>query len=133
MHLPLVDEYAALGAYPAIMPVEVRVTGPDHAGDVHLPNAAVPGLSAVRPVEGSGWDVAVWLDLLTLRGGAWSAADVTDGHSQTWTLLRDNDPPRCVLESLPRSACPGPQARPSVTTLRPRGARGVLVTGRVSA
>jgi FAD/FMN-containing dehydrogenase len=55
--------YAAQGRYPVNGPVEIRVTGLD--GPVGP--AAPPALSAIRPrADHPEWDVAVWLDLLTL-------------------------------------------------------------------
>lgn len=55
--------YAAQGRYPVNGPVEIRVTGLD--GPVG--QAAPPALSAIRPrADHPEWDVAVWLDLLTL-------------------------------------------------------------------
>jgi FAD/FMN-containing dehydrogenase len=55
--------YAAQGRYPVNGPVEIRVTGLD--GPVG--QAAPPALSAIRQrADHPEWDVAVWLDLLTL-------------------------------------------------------------------
>jgi hypothetical protein len=55
--------YAAQGRYPVNGPVEIRVTGLD--GPVG--QAAPPALSAIRSrADHPEWDVAVWLDLLTL-------------------------------------------------------------------
>jgi FAD/FMN-containing dehydrogenase len=65
----LLHSYAARGRYPVNGAVEIRVTGlddPTHAG---VPGAAVPALSAIRPVaEQPQWDTAVWLDVLTIPG-----------------------------------------------------------------
>jgi FAD/FMN-containing dehydrogenase len=49
--------------------VEIRVTGLDQAGEVLLPGALEPQLSALRPWPGRpDWDCAVWLDALTCPG-----------------------------------------------------------------
>jgi FAD/FMN-containing dehydrogenase len=61
-------EYAARGSFPVNGAVEIRVTGLDDPGQLGLPGPA-PALSAVRPAAGHPeWDVAVWLDVLTLPG-----------------------------------------------------------------
>ncbi len=53
--------YQAAGSYPVNGPVEIRVTGLDSSGG--------PLLSALRPFAGHPeWDVAVWLDVLTIPG-----------------------------------------------------------------
>ncbi|GAA2321806.1 cholesterol oxidase substrate-binding domain-containing protein [Streptomyces hawaiiensis] len=61
--------YAARGSYPVNGSVEIRVTGLDEPGDVGVPGARPPLLSALRPPEEHPeWDTAVWLDVLTLPG-----------------------------------------------------------------
>jgi FAD/FMN-containing dehydrogenase len=68
-YLTKVAEYRANGGYPMNGPVEIRVTGLDHAGDCGVPGAESPALSAVRPrADHPEWDVAVWLDILTFPG-----------------------------------------------------------------
>ena len=48
-------------------PVEIRVTGLDHASDSIIPNAQTAALSAIKPcLEHPEWDCAVWFDILTL-------------------------------------------------------------------
>ena len=65
--------YEAQGKYPMNGPVEIRVTGLDAAGDVGVPSSGPPTLSAVRPrPDRPEWDVAVWLDILTIPGTAHS-------------------------------------------------------------
>lgn len=55
--------YAAAGRYPISGPVEIRVTGLDTA----VGGAEPPALSAIRVRDDRPeWNVAVWLDLLTL-------------------------------------------------------------------
>ncbi len=57
------------GLFPMNGPVEIRVTGLDQPGDVALPGAVAPALSALRPrPDHPEWDVAVWFDILTLPG-----------------------------------------------------------------
>ncbi|ADP80486.1 cholesterol oxidase substrate-binding domain-containing protein [Pseudofrankia inefficax] len=55
--------------FPMNGPVEIRVTGLDAGGDVQVPSAGSPQLSALRPrPDHPEWDVAVWLDILTVPG-----------------------------------------------------------------
>lgn len=64
-----IDRYRAEGRYPVNGPMEIRVTGLDHPGDVGVPGARTVQLSALRPrPDQPDWDCAVWLDLLTLPG-----------------------------------------------------------------
>jgi FAD/FMN-containing dehydrogenase len=70
-----VAAHRAQGRYPMNGPVEIRVTGLDRPGDVGLPGAVTPALSAVRPrPDHPEWDVAVWLDVLTVPGTPGAAA-----------------------------------------------------------
>lgn len=70
-YLALVDSYRARGLYPANMPVEIRVTGLDHAGEAEFPDAQEVALSALRPrADRRDWDVAVWFDVLSFPGTA---------------------------------------------------------------
>ena len=64
----LVARYRSRGEYPMNMPLEIRVTGLDHAGDAGA--GAQPALlSAVAPrADVPAWDVAVWLDILSFPG-----------------------------------------------------------------
>jgi hypothetical protein len=64
-----VARYRSDGLYPLNMPVEVRVTGLDHPGDVGVRGAQPALLSALSPRrDHRGWDVAVWLDILSFPG-----------------------------------------------------------------
>jgi len=68
-YLSKVAAFQAEGSYPMNGPVEIRVTGLDHAGDCGVAGAEPPALSAVRPrADHPEWDVAVWLDILTFPG-----------------------------------------------------------------
>jgi FAD/FMN-containing dehydrogenase len=63
----LLQSYAAAGNYPINGPVEIRVTRLDTAAASPVPGAAPPALSAIRErADHPQWDVAVWLDVLTL-------------------------------------------------------------------
>jgi FAD/FMN-containing dehydrogenase len=65
----LLDSYAAKGQYPMNGPIEIRVSGLNHTGEVALAGAVEPSLSALRPrPDRPQWDCAVWLDALTLAG-----------------------------------------------------------------
>ncbi|MGI5215236.1 cholesterol oxidase substrate-binding domain-containing protein [Plantactinospora sp. CA-290183] len=58
--------YRARGEYPVTGQVEIRVAGVDRAGDVGVPGAEPPALSAARPrTDHPEWDVVVWFDVLT--------------------------------------------------------------------
>ena len=71
--------YADQGKYPINGPVELRVTGLDESADADLPGAQDPALSALLPREDHpDWDVAVWLDLLTIPGTEYSAEFYTE-------------------------------------------------------
>nr|WP_246279648.1 cholesterol oxidase substrate-binding domain-containing protein [Psychromicrobium silvestre] len=60
-------EYQGRGEYPVNSALEIRITGVDTPSQVDVVGAEAPALSAARPVEGHPeWDVAVWLDLVTL-------------------------------------------------------------------
>lgn len=85
----LLEQYrnkGLFGQYPVNAPLEIRITGLD------APNEA-PGMAG-RPVisslstdaetEANGWDVALWLDVLTLPGTAHAEAFYTD--LETWML-----------------------------------------------
>jgi FAD/FMN-containing dehydrogenase len=66
-HSSLLAEYRAAGEFPVNGPVEIRVTGLDVVTDVDIPGALEPQLSALRPrPDQPGWDVAVWIDVLSL-------------------------------------------------------------------
>ncbi len=69
MFLAKRSAYEAQGLYPMNGPVEIRVTGLDQTTDVQMAGAVQPQLSALRPrPDQSGWNVAVWFDILTLPG-----------------------------------------------------------------
>jgi FAD/FMN-containing dehydrogenase len=54
-------------------PIEIRVSGLDHAGDVNVAGAQAPTLSVVTPHPSHPeWDVAIWLDLLTFPGAPYA-------------------------------------------------------------
>ena len=65
----VVAAYRAQGLYPLNMPLEIRVTGLDHPRDVGVDGARRALLSALAPrADHPGWDVAVWLDILSFPG-----------------------------------------------------------------
>jgi len=66
-YLQLMNEYADEGRYPINGPVEIRVTGLEQGAEVDAGPVRDPSLSAVVPrPDHPEWDVAVWLDLLTV-------------------------------------------------------------------
>ncbi|MEZ4216548.1 MAG: cholesterol oxidase substrate-binding domain-containing protein [Myxococcota bacterium] len=63
------SSYMAQGKYPINGPMEIRVTGLDEPGEVQHASPQPPALSAlVERTDHPEWDVAVWLDLLTVPG-----------------------------------------------------------------
>ncbi|TPE14564.1 FAD-binding protein [Pantoea vagans] len=65
----MVDIYKKSNAYPMNGPIEIRVTGLDNPADSDIAGAVPPALSAARPVDAHPeWDVAIWLDNLTMPG-----------------------------------------------------------------
>ncbi|NUF37835.1 cholesterol oxidase substrate-binding domain-containing protein [Acinetobacter lactucae] len=74
-----VDAYRSLNRYPMNGPVEIRVTGLDHATDSIVPNAKTAALSAIKPCpDHPEWDCAVWFDILTLPGTQYAAEFYTE-------------------------------------------------------
>lgn len=79
--------YRAMNRYPMNGPVEIRVTGLDHASDSIVPNAKTAILSAIKPCpDHPEWDCAVWFDILTLPGTRHSAAFYAE--TEQWMLQR---------------------------------------------
>lgn len=65
----LLSAFQAKGQYPVNAPLEIRITGLDKPSDVAAVNAASPAISALNydaEAIQNGWDVALWLDVLTL-------------------------------------------------------------------
>jgi hypothetical protein len=71
MYTRLVSSFQNNQQFPVNSPLEIRVTGLDDPSLVGTANAASPALSALNydpEAVASGWDVALWLDVLTLPG-----------------------------------------------------------------
>ena len=86
----LIQEYRDRDEYPINGPMEIRVTGLDHAEDVGLTGAHEAALSAVRPdAAHPEWDVAIWLDLLTLPGTPSSGSFYSE--LEAWLFDRHSD------------------------------------------
>lgn len=65
----VVDSYQNKFEWPVNGPVEIRVTGLDVPGEAGVAGAVTPLLSAITPrPDQPGWDVAVWIDMLTIPG-----------------------------------------------------------------
>lgn len=65
----MVADYKSRNSYPMNGPIEVRVTGLDRPSESIVSGAVAPALSAARPVDDRpDWDVAIWLDILTMPG-----------------------------------------------------------------
>ncbi|HKY89956.1 MAG TPA: cholesterol oxidase substrate-binding domain-containing protein [Nevskiaceae bacterium] len=68
-HERMLQRYAEENRYPINMPVEIRVTGLDHAADLGVAGARTAALSALSPrPDHPEWDTAVFLSALTLPG-----------------------------------------------------------------
>lgn len=88
----LVETYRDRGEYPINGPMEIRVTGLDHASDAELDGARPAALSAVRPdPEHPDFDVAIWLDLLTLPGTPSAGAFYTELEEWLFDQYNDDD------------------------------------------
>jgi hypothetical protein len=85
----LIAKYQARFQFPINSPVEIRVTGLDDPGDVAVAGAETPILSSTcldDTAKTRGWDVALWLDVLTLPGTP--HADELYEELETWLLQR---------------------------------------------
>jgi FAD/FMN-containing dehydrogenase len=86
----LVARYRGRDQYPMNGPVEIRVTGLDHAGDAGA-GAQPTLLSAVAPrADVPAWDVAVWLDILSFPGTP--AADRAYRELERWVFSHYRPP-----------------------------------------
>lgn len=84
--------YADQGLYPINGPVELRVTGLDESAEVELAGAQDPALSALVPRQDHpDWDVAVWLDLLTIPGTDSSAEFYTELEQWLYSEFNDDE------------------------------------------
>jgi hypothetical protein len=71
----LLQAYAGKQQFPVNAPLEIRVTSLDDPRRVGAANAERPTISALSKDaedEENGWDVALWLDVLTLPGTPYS-------------------------------------------------------------
>jgi Cholesterol oxidase, substrate-binding/FAD binding domain len=71
----LVYTYEFQGNWPMNGPLEIRVTGLDQPGEAGVSGAVTPLMSALTPrPDQPSWDVAVWIDMLTIPGTSSSLA-----------------------------------------------------------
>ena len=71
----LLNSFQADLEWPMNGPVEIRVTGLDQPSEAGLSGAVTPLLSAATPrPDQPSWDVAVWVDMLTVPGTSSSLA-----------------------------------------------------------
>jgi hypothetical protein len=90
----LIEKYQQQGKYPINSPLEIRVTGLDDPSKVNVPagqKASTPVLSSlayddVAKAKENNWDVALWLDVLTIPGTPDSNDFFTD--LEEWLLDR---------------------------------------------
>lgn len=65
----MVTDYKDRHSWPMNGPIEIRVTGLDKPDETLVAGAVTPALSAVKPDPAHPeWDVAVWLDILSMPG-----------------------------------------------------------------
>jgi hypothetical protein len=89
MFTNLLKKFQGNNQYPVNSPLEIRVTGLDDPSVIGAPNAASPAISALnydQEAIQNGWDVALWLDVLTLPGTPYS----NDFYSQLEAELGAN-------------------------------------------
>jgi Cholesterol oxidase, substrate-binding len=104
----VVASYRAEDLYPLNMPVEIRVTGLDDPGELGVDGAQPALLSALCPrADHAEWDVAVWLDILSLPGTP--AADRAYRDIERWVFAN---------------------YRPPYATVRPEWSKGWAYTAR---
>jgi len=92
----MLNDYKTNDKYPVNSPLEIRVTALDDTAKVYAP----PGTTAKSPLisalsydglaQKNGWDVAVWLDVLTLPGTKHSDEFYTE--LEAWLLKRFTPP-----------------------------------------
>lgn len=86
----LIAKFEALHQFPINSPVEIRVTGlddPDDLGSVNGAETPILSSTCLDPIaKQNGWDVALWLDVLTLPGTP--HADEFYEELETWLLAR---------------------------------------------
>jgi hypothetical protein len=85
----LLTSYAKNGQYPINSAVEIRVTAlddPSQVGVAHAESPVISALSMDAVAVQNGWDVALWLDVLTIPGTASSNQFYVD--LETWILAR---------------------------------------------
>lgn len=82
----MLADYATQGKYPINSPLEIRVTGLDYApeGAASDNRPLISSLSVDKETEANGWDVALWLDVLTLPGTKY--ADEFYAELEEWFL-----------------------------------------------
>lgn len=85
----LLNTFQSNNQYPVNSPLEIRVTGLDDPSVIGASNAASPPISALNydaEAVQNGWDVALWLDVLTLPGTPYS----NDFYAALETALNTN-------------------------------------------
>lgn len=90
----MLQSYHENQQYPINAPLEIRITGldsPEHVPNVFAQAPERPVISALstdKMTEKNGWDVALWLDVLTLPGTAYSNQFFRE--LEEWLLQRFN-------------------------------------------
>lgn len=94
----LLAKYATNGQYPINSAIEIRVTALDDPSLVPTLNAESPVISALsmdQVAKKNSWDVALWLDVLTIPDTANSNQFYAD--FETWLLNRFSGSSALVL------------------------------------
>ena len=85
----LLTSYAEKGRYPVNSALEIRVTAlddPSKVGVAHAESSVISALSMDALAVQNGWDVALWLDVLTIPGTPFCNEFYVD--LETWILKR---------------------------------------------
>lgn len=94
----MLKSYETDGKYPINAPLEIRVTGLDSPDSVPGGNASAPVISSLSTdgdTVANGWDVALWLDILTLPGTKYSNEFYEE--LEDWFLATFNSPAARVV------------------------------------
>ncbi len=87
----LLDTYRSRDLHPVNGPLDIRLSGLDHAEESAAAHARECLLSPVRPrADHPEWDCAVWVEILTLPGTAGATSFYTD--FEAWMLDRFQAP-----------------------------------------
>ncbi len=77
--------YQARGQYPMSAPIEIRINGLEQPGDVQVPGAQIPLLSASKPrPDHPEWDTCIWFNMGTMPAMPHANAFYSDLEQWIW-------------------------------------------------